>query len=54
MNRSKQAGMGKKVIIVLVVGLALASVHLAEAQPQARFLRLAGSQHVPVQTAGKR
>jgi putative ABC transport system substrate-binding protein len=33
MNRSKQkAGMGKKTIIVLLVGLTLASVHLAEAQ----------------------
>jgi hypothetical protein len=32
MNRSKQAGMGKKAIIVLVIGLALASVHMAKAQ----------------------
>jgi ABC-type uncharacterized transport system substrate-binding protein len=32
MNRSKQAGMGKKTIIFLLVGLALASVHLAQAQ----------------------
>ena len=32
MNRSKQAGMAKKTIVVLLVGLALASVHPAEAQ----------------------
>ena len=31
-NRSKQAGMGKKAIVVLLVGLALASVHSADAQ----------------------
>ena len=34
MNRSKQAGMGKKIIVVLLVGLALASVRFAEAQQQ--------------------
>src|SRR4030095_5663467 len=33
MNRSTQAGMGKKTIAVLLVGLTLASVRLAEAQP---------------------
>jgi hypothetical protein len=33
MNRSKQAGMTVKTIVVLLVGLALASVRLAEAQP---------------------
>jgi hypothetical protein len=32
MNRSKQGRMGKKAIIVLVIGLTLASVHRAEAQ----------------------
>jgi hypothetical protein len=33
MNRSKQAGMSKKTIVVLLIGLALASaVHLSEAQ----------------------
>jgi hypothetical protein len=32
MSRSKQAGMGKKAIIVLVIGLTLASIHMAEAQ----------------------
>jgi len=32
MNRSKQAGMGKKTVIVLLVVLALASVNLSEAQ----------------------
>ena len=37
MNRSKQAGMGKKTIIVLLVGLALASVHLAEAQQAKKY-----------------
>ena len=33
MNRSKKAGMGKKTIVILLLGLALASVHLAFAQP---------------------
>src|SRR4249919_1547903 len=33
MNRSKQAGMARKIMLVLLVGLALASVHLVEAQP---------------------
>jgi len=36
MDRSKQAGMGKKAVLVLVNGLTLASIHMAEAQ------RLAG------------
>jgi hypothetical protein len=38
MNRSKQAGMGKKAIIVLVIGLTLASVHMAEAQQPTKVL----------------
>jgi hypothetical protein len=38
MNRSKQAGMGKKANGVLLVSLALASVHLAEAQQPKKFL----------------
>jgi ABC-type uncharacterized transport system substrate-binding protein len=46
MNRSKQPGMGKKTIVVLLVGLALASVHLAEAQqakiPRIGYLTIAG------------
>ena len=46
MNRSKQGGMGKKTIVVLLVSWALASVHLAEAQQaepvvQADSLKLA-------------
>jgi putative tryptophan/tyrosine transport system substrate-binding protein len=40
MNRSKQAGMGKKTIVVLLVGLALASVHLADAQQPTRIPRI--------------
>jgi len=32
MNRSKQGGMGKKTIVVLLVSLALGSVRFAEAQ----------------------
>ena len=32
MNRSKQAGMAIKTVVALLVSLALASVHLAEAQ----------------------
>jgi hypothetical protein len=35
MNRSKQAGMGKKTIVVLLIGLILAFVRLAEAQQRA-------------------
>ena len=38
MNRSKQAGMGKKAIIVLVIGLTLTSVHMAEAQQPTKVL----------------
>jgi hypothetical protein len=34
MNRSKQAGMAIKTVVALLVGLALASVHHAEAQQQ--------------------
>ena len=40
MNRSKQAGMGKKTIVVLLVGLALASVHLADAQQPAKVPKI--------------
>jgi len=40
MNRSKQAGMGKKAIIVLVIGLTLASVHRAEAQQAGKVARI--------------
>jgi hypothetical protein len=32
MNRNKQAGMAIKTVVALLVGLALASIHLAEAQ----------------------
>jgi hypothetical protein len=41
LNRSKQAGMATKTIIVLLVGLALTSVHLAEAQQQKKVARIA-------------
>ena len=40
MNRSKQAGMASKTIIVLVIGLALASVELAEAQQAKKVPRI--------------
>ena len=40
MNRSKQAGMDKKTIIVLLVGLTLASVHLVEAQQPKKIPRI--------------
>jgi hypothetical protein len=41
MNRSKQAGMSiKAAIVVLLVGLALASVHLAEAQQPKKIPRI--------------
>jgi putative ABC transport system substrate-binding protein len=40
MNRSKQAGMAKKTMIVLLVGLALASVHLADAQQPVKVPRI--------------
>jgi putative ABC transport system substrate-binding protein len=47
MNRSKQAGMAKKTVVALLVGLALTSVHLAEAQqakvPKIGLLSLRGS-----------
>ena len=56
MNGSKQAGMGKKTIVVLLVGLALASVRLAEAQqlskvPRIGFLDM-GSASDPRNTLG--
>jgi putative tryptophan/tyrosine transport system substrate-binding protein len=40
MNRSKQAGMAIKTLIVLLVGLALASVHLAVAQQPKKVARI--------------
>jgi ABC-type uncharacterized transport system substrate-binding protein len=40
MNRSKQGVMGKKAIVVLLVGLALASVRLAEAQQPTKVHRI--------------
>src|SRR5262245_60585152 len=41
MNRSKrEADMGRKAISVLLIGLALASVHLAEAQPAKKVSRI--------------
>jgi putative tryptophan/tyrosine transport system substrate-binding protein len=40
MNRSKQAGMVKKTVVVLLVGLALASVRLAEAQQPAKVAKI--------------
>jgi putative tryptophan/tyrosine transport system substrate-binding protein len=40
MNRSKQAGMGKKPIVVLLIGLALASVRVAEAQQPKKIPRI--------------
>ena len=40
MNRSKQASMGKKTIIVFLVGLLLASVHLADAQQPKKIARI--------------
>jgi hypothetical protein len=39
-NRSKQAGMAIKAIIILLVGLALASVHLAEARQPKKVPRI--------------
>ena len=47
MNRSKQAGMGMKAIVVLLVGFALASVHLAEAQQQAKLAKIGWLDSVP-------
>ena len=41
MNRSKQASMGRKIIILLLVTMALAPVHLVEAQ-QAKKVPLVG------------
>jgi len=40
MNRSKQAGMGRKVIGILLAGLALASIHLADAQQPKKVPRI--------------
>jgi putative tryptophan/tyrosine transport system substrate-binding protein len=40
MNRSKQAGMGRKAIAVWLVCLAFASVHLAEAQQPKKVFRI--------------
>ena len=40
MNRSKQAGMAIKIIVVLLLGLALTSAHLAQAQQPAKIARI--------------
>jgi putative tryptophan/tyrosine transport system substrate-binding protein len=40
MNHSKQAGMAIKTVVVLVVGLTLASVHLAQAQQGKKIQRI--------------
>jgi len=40
MNRSKQAGMGIKAIVLLLIGLPLASVHSAEAQQSGKVPRI--------------
>jgi putative ABC transport system substrate-binding protein len=40
MNRSKQPGMGRKIIIRLLVTMALAPVHLVEAQQAKKVLRI--------------
>ena len=40
MNRSKQAGMGTRAFVALLVGLILASVHLVEAQQPTRIPRI--------------
>ena len=40
MNRSKKAGMGKKTIVILLLGLALASVRFAEAQQPKKVPRI--------------
>src|SRR5262245_48920381 len=39
-DASKQAGMGKKTIVVLLVGLTLASVRFADAQPPAKIYKM--------------
>jgi hypothetical protein len=44
MNRSKRAGMGKKTIVVLLIGLTLASFHPAKAQ-QPKKVPLIGVLH---------
>jgi putative tryptophan/tyrosine transport system substrate-binding protein len=40
MNRSKQGDMGIKTTVVLLVGLALASVHIAEAQQPPKVAKI--------------
>jgi len=40
MNRSKQGGMGTRAIVVLIIGLTLASVHLADAQQTNKIARI--------------
>src|SRR5262245_52308504 len=40
MNRSKQAGMGKKAFCLLLISLTLASVHLAEGQQPGKIPRI--------------
>ena len=40
MNRSKQAGMARNTVVALLVGLALASVRLAEAQQAGKIFRI--------------
>ncbi len=40
MNRSKQGRMARKTIVVLLVGLTLVSVHLAEAQQATKVPRI--------------
>jgi putative ABC transport system substrate-binding protein len=40
MNRSKQAGMGIRTVVVLLVGLVLASVHSADAQQQTKVPKI--------------
>jgi putative ABC transport system substrate-binding protein len=56
MNRSKQGGMARKLIVVLLAGLTLASAHLAEAQQSNRVARIAyiglGSPQLPGQELG--
>jgi hypothetical protein len=47
MNRSKQAGMRKNTVILLLVGLTFAPFHLAEAQ-QPKKVPWLGYQSVPI------
>ena len=55
MNRSKRAGMGIKAIVVLLVGLTLPSVHLAEAQQQAKVPKIGwlGARPAPRSASGR-